>query len=57
MAARDDPALRPLYEEKRRSGKHHFAAVGAVANKLVHIIYAVLRDNKPYVPAVRETAS
>ena len=57
VAARDDPALKPFYEEKRRAGKHHFAAVGAVANKLVHIIYAVLRDNKPYVPAVRETAS
>jgi len=57
VAARDDPALKPFYEEKRRGGKHHFAAVGAVANKLVHIIYAVLRDNKPYVPAVRETAS
>jgi transposase len=54
VAARDDPALRPAYEEKRRAGKHHFAAVGAVANKLVHIIYAVLRDNKPYVPAVRQ---
>lgn len=57
VAARDDPALKPFYEEKRRGGKHHFAAVGAVANKLVHIIYAVLRDSKPYVPAVRETAS
>jgi transposase len=54
VAARDDPALRPAYEEKRRAGKHHSAAVGAVANKLVHIIYAVLRDNKPYVPAVRQ---
>jgi len=54
VAARDDPALKPAYEEKRRAGKHHFAAVGAVANKLVHIIYAVLRDNKPYEPAVRQ---
>jgi transposase len=56
VAARDDPVLRPAYEEKRRAGKHHFAAVGAVTNKLVHIIYAVLRDNKPYVPAIREIA-
>jgi hypothetical protein len=42
--------LKPYYEEKRRGGKHHFAVVEAVANKLVHIIYAILRDNKPYFP-------
>jgi len=56
-AARDDPALKPYYEAKRRAGKHHFGAVGAVANKLTHIIYAVLRDNKPYVPVARPIAS
>jgi len=39
------------------TGKHHFGAVGAVANKLTHIIYAVLRDNKPYVPVARPIAS
>lgn len=57
VAALHDPVLKLLYEEKKRAGKHHIVAVGAVANKLVHIIYAVLRDNKPYVPAVREIAS
>ena len=56
VAALHDPVLKLLYEEKKRAGKHHIVAVGAVANKLVHIIYAVLRDNKPYVPAVREIA-
>jgi transposase len=54
ITARDDPALCPPYEEKRRAGKHHLAAVGAIANKLVHIIYAVLRDNKPCAPAMRQ---
>lgn len=29
-------------------GKPYHVALGAVANKLLHIIYAVLRDNKPY---------
>jgi len=30
VAARDDPALKPAFEAKRRAGKHHFAAVGAI---------------------------
>ncbi len=55
--ARDDSALRPYYEPKSRAGNHHFGGVGAVANKLTHIIYAVLRDNKPYVPVARQIAS
>jgi transposase len=56
VAALHDPVLKLLYEEKKRAGKHPIVAVGAVANKLVHIIYAVLRDNKLHVPAVREIA-
>jgi len=56
-AARHDPVLKEVYERKRLAGKHHTVAVGAVANKLVHIIYAVLRDNQPYVPIRRESAS
>jgi hypothetical protein len=28
-------------------GKPYHVALGAIANKLLHIIYAVLRDNKP----------
>ncbi|WP_229776899.1 transposase [Alicyclobacillus cellulosilyticus] len=43
-----DPTLRDFYEQKRAQGKHHLAAIGAVARKLTHIIYAVLRDRKPY---------
>jgi hypothetical protein len=35
-----------------KAGKHPAVAVGAVANKLLHIIYALLRDNKPYVSDV-----
>ncbi len=45
-----DPGLKKVYENKIKAGTHHFVAVGAVANKLVRIIYVILRDNKPYVP-------
>ncbi len=50
VAAFHDPVLTAYYQKKRAEGKHHYTAVGAVARKLTMIIYAVLRDNKPYVP-------
>lgn len=44
-----DPVLRAYYRKKRSEGKCHKVAVSAVVRKLVAIIYAVLRDDKPYV--------
>ena len=38
------------YQKKREQGKHHLTATGAVARKLTIVIYAVLRDSKPYEP-------
>lgn len=51
-AAFADPALSEYYKSLRARGKHHLTAVGAVARKLCNIIFAVLRDNKPYTPAL-----
>lgn len=42
--------LNAYYKKKREQGKHHLTATGAVARKLTTIIYAVLRDSKPYEP-------
>jgi len=50
-AAFADPVLSEYYKSLRARGKHHMTAVGAVARKLTNIIFAVMRDNKPYVPA------
>ena len=50
VAAFHDPVLSAFYQKKRSEGKHHYTAIGAVARKLTFIIYAVLRDDKPYVP-------
>lgn len=50
VAAFHDPVLSAYYQKKTAEGKHHYTAIGAVARKLTLIIYAVLRDNKPYVP-------
>ena len=48
-ARRFDPALRDYYQKKRAEGKCHKVAVSAVVRKLCAIVYAVLRDGKPYV--------
>ena len=42
--------LNAYYKKKREQGKHHLTATGAVARKLTTVIYAVLRDSKPYEP-------
>lgn len=46
-----DPKLRAFYDKKRREGKPHRVAVTAVARKLCHVVYAVMRDGEPYDPA------
>ena len=42
--------LNAYYKKKREQGKHHLTATGAVARKLTTVIYAVLRNGKPYEP-------
>ena len=42
--------LNAYYKKKREQGKHHLTATGAVARKLTTVIYAILRDGKPYEP-------
>ena len=45
-----DPGLRAFYDKKRAEGKPHRVAVTAVARKLCHIAFAVMRDQVPYDP-------
>lgn len=52
VAAFKDPALSKYYQGLRDRGKAHGTAIGAVARKLTNIIFAVLRDNKAYVPNI-----
>ena len=46
-----DPKLKEYYDKLRRKGKPHRVAVTAVARKLCHVVYAVMRDGEPYNPA------
>ena len=48
VAAFKAPVIHKFYECKRAEGKKHFNAMGHVCHKLLSIIFAVLRDNKPY---------
>ncbi|MBU5313272.1 IS110 family transposase [Tissierella carlieri] len=52
VAAFKDPALSLYYQSLRARGKHHLTAIGAVARKVCNIIFAVLSNNKPYVPNI-----
>lgn len=52
VAAFKDPALSNYYQTLRNRGKANGTAVGAVARKLTNIIFAVLRDNKAYIPNI-----
>ena len=45
-----DPNLKAFYDKKRTEGKCHRVAVTAVARKLCHIVFAVMRDQIPYDP-------
>jgi len=49
VAAFHDPELSAFYQKKRAEGKHHSVCIGAVARKLCYIIFAVLKENRPYV--------
>lgn len=48
VAVRNDPVLHKFFRKKRAQGKPYMNAIGHVTRKMVNIIYAVMRDNKPY---------
>jgi len=45
-----DPLLKPVYDRHREHGKHHLVALSHAANKLLHVIFSVLKNQRPYVP-------
>ena len=44
---RDGTKIISYYQKKRSEGKHHLVATNAVARKLCHTIFAVLKNNTP----------
>jgi transposase len=47
-AATFDPHMKAFFQKKRAEGKPYMNAIGHVTRKMTNIIFAVLRDNKPY---------
>lgn len=47
-AARFNPDCRALFERLRHKNKHAAACYGAVARKLLHIVFGVLKNQQPY---------
>lgn len=49
-ARRFNPELKAFYELKCSQGKHSSVATGAVARRLVHLIYSIWMENRPFDP-------
>jgi len=43
-----DPMFRSVYEKQKAKGKKHLVAISHVANKLLHVVFSVLKNQKPY---------
>ena len=50
FATLKDPASRFYYDRKRAEGKKHNAALICLARRRCDVIFAMLRDRKPYQP-------
>lgn len=48
-AIQHDPQLKKYYQRKLAEGKHKLSVLNAVANKLIHRIFAVAKRDTPYV--------
>ena len=45
-----DPLFLPIFERQKAKNKPYWVALSHVANKMCHVIFAVLRDEIPYQP-------
>lgn len=54
FASLADPTSRAYYDRKRAAGKRHNAALICLARRRVDVIFAMLRDRKPYQPPITE---
>jgi len=50
VARRFNPILQEFYQKKIKQGKHPQVALGAVARKLTHLVYYILKEQKPFDP-------
>ena len=48
LAATVNPEMKAFLQKKKDEGKPYMNAIGHITKKMTNIIYAVLRDNKPF---------
>ncbi len=48
FASLKDPESRAYYDHKRAEGKRHNVAIVCLARRRTDVLFAVLRDRKPY---------
>jgi transposase len=54
MAIRHNEELKAYYQKKRKEGKAHGTALGAVCRKLLLRVYVILKEKRPYVVKTSE---
>jgi transposase len=50
FASLADPASRAYYDRKKAQGKRHNAALICLARRRTDVLFAMLRDRRPYAP-------
>ena len=55
-AVQRDPMFRVYYEKKAAEGLRYMNIIGHVTKKMTAVIFAILRDNKVYVPVLPSAA-
>ena len=55
VAIHHDPEMGALYDRLKAKGRHHNAAMTAVAHKLARCYWAVMHEQRPYVKRAPET--
>ena len=45
-----DPLFKAIYDRQRGRGKHHTVALSHVAHKMLHVVFSVLKNKRPYTP-------
>ncbi len=50
IAVQCDPMFKAYYDKKAAEGKRYMNIIGHCTRKMISVIFAVLRDNKAYIP-------
>ena len=57
FASLRDPESKAFYDRKRAEGKRHNAALICLARRRCDVIFAMIRDRKPYQPGRKQAAA